>query len=174
MNKLQARLVILFLVVALSLTVAAIIVAASVGRGADSRSARREIEATLARMTDACRRGDLHSFSRLIGDDPNLVAFGSSECWIGRQAILKAQNRLFSARSTVRLDVRRQVVRVLRGGETACFSLLMDRQTTAAGQTSRISGLRLSGVLEKQSGTWLIVQWHESLPASGPKDAVGP
>lgn len=63
--------------------------------------------------------------------------------------------------------VVKQRIRLSDSGNTAWFTEEFDLFTMAEGIPVRLSDLRLSGVLEKRDGEWVIVQLHTSVPVAG-------
>ena len=72
----------------------------------------------------------------------------------------------FASFDKTRLIVKDQVIKVNPSGNTAWFSEIVDWDVVADGQPTHIDGSRITGVLEKRNGTWLIVQFHVSVPVS--------
>ena len=50
--------------------------------------------------------------------------------------------------------------------DVAWFSEVADWDLTAEGKPVHIAGSRITGVLEKRQGNWLIVQFHTSVPVA--------
>ena len=65
------------------------------------------------------------------------------------------------------MAVRDQVIRVHSSGAVAWFSEVGDWAVTLAGEAVSLEGMRLTGVLEKREGSWVLVQFHASVPVAG-------
>lgn len=57
-------------------------------------------------------------------------------------------------------------VSISRGGEVAWFFCILDDMNTWKGEPANWLNTRWTGVLEKRSGKWTIVQMHFSFPAA--------
>jgi ketosteroid isomerase-like protein len=112
---------------------------------------------------------DIETFSNLIAHDPDLVNFGTdaAERWVGWEALRDSVQKQFESTENVIVSTKDQVIFVHKAGEVAWFSMLVDMEGIAQGEPFRQEGMRLTGVLEKLDGNWVVVQIHASVPVSG-------
>ena len=80
-----------------------------------------------------------------------------------KAAVEKQCKAMESQKTTVR-DLR---VKMLAGGKAAVVTYLLDAEGKSSGETYAIKGMRVSAVLEKRQGKWLLVSSHGSVPVSG-------
>ena len=52
-------------------------------------------------------------------------------------------------------------------GEIAWVREIADWHVSVGGERIEVNDMRITGVLEKRDGAWLIVQMHVSVPVSG-------
>ncbi|MFH1765046.1 MAG: nuclear transport factor 2 family protein [Gemmatimonadota bacterium] len=112
---------------------------------------------------------DLELMGLIIAQDPNTMVIGTdaAERWVGYEAFRASLEIQFASYEDSEIVVRDQVITVSRSGEVAWFSELMDWRLTAGGEQVALEGLRMSGVLEKRDGAWVMVQAHASVPVAG-------
>jgi ketosteroid isomerase-like protein len=72
----------------------------------------------------------------------------------------------FASFEKTKLTVKDQVIKVNPSGNVAWFSEVVDWDIVAQAQPTHIEGSRITGVLEKRNGNWVIVQFHISVPVS--------
>lgn len=66
-----------------------------------------------------------------------------------------------------RITVLDQLITVHPSGMVAWFAEVADWDFKAAGHPVHAAGCRISGVLEKRNGRWVLIQFHGSMPAAG-------
>ncbi len=112
---------------------------------------------------------DMEMLSKCFSHDPDMVIFGTdaAERWVGWDAFAQAQQQFFEAQEESDLSTRDMVIHIHQTGEVAWMSYLMDWKGQALGEPFDFTGIRMTGVMEKQDGNWVIVQWHGSIPVSG-------
>lgn len=112
---------------------------------------------------------DMELLSRVFAHDPDMVLFGTdqAERWVGWDKFRASVEIQFASYEDTQVTTRDQVIRVNSGGEVAWFSEVIDMNLTAGGEAVEVPGMRFTGVLEKRSGTWVIVQMHASMGVAG-------
>ncbi len=108
-------------------------------------------------------------FSKLVAHDPDMVSFGSdaAERWVGYESAQNAMKKVFESVEESKGTSRERVIVVHKSGEVAWWSELWDWTGKAQGESFALEGSRLTGVMEKRNGNWVIVQVHASVPVSG-------
>lgn len=126
------------------------------------------VKAVLDQFDQVWINEDLELLSRIFAHDPDMVIYGTdaAEVFLGYDALHANLVTQFEAYSNSRVSSRDRVIRVHGGGEVAWFSQLWDIQVETGGETASVEGMRLTGVLEKRNGTWLMVHFHGSVPVS--------
>jgi len=112
---------------------------------------------------------DMESVSKIIAPDDDLVVFGTdaAEHFIGWEPFKESLQNQFDAAENVDASIREEVVKVHKSGEAAWISCLLDMEVTSLGESFSLEGMRLTGVMEKRNGNWVIVQLHVSVPVAG-------
>jgi len=132
-------------------------------------SEKTAIQGTLDKFVQAFEKKDTSLVSSIYAQDPDMVAFGtdSVERWVGHEALIANMKKEIAAFDDVKIAVRDQTIEVDRDGAVAWFSQIMDWDLKTGGQPVHLGGARLTGVLVKRDGNWLIDQFHASMPVSG-------
>jgi ketosteroid isomerase-like protein len=111
---------------------------------------------------------DIALFDEAFAHDPDMVIFGTDEAeyWVGYEAARESLAYQLEVFEDTESTTRNQVVKVHESGEVAWFSQMMDFEVTSGEERVEVTAW-FSGVLEKRSGGWKIVQFHASVPVSG-------
>jgi len=138
-------------------------------RGSDTHvvSDQHSVEALLDRYLYAFHTRDPENVSQVYAHDDDLVVFGSNPAdrRFGWNATREYVQKYFTAVDAIDITVKERRIKIHRSGETAWFAQVLDWKETAGKEIATIIGLRISGVLEKRDGRWLIVQLHASGPS---------
>jgi ketosteroid isomerase-like protein len=120
-------------------------------------------------MTVAGDRKDLAAFDSAMATDPDAVFFGTdaAEYWVGAAAMKTAVERQFKALESQKSTVRDLRVKLLAGGKVAVATYFLDADGKSMGESFAIKGVRVTAVLEKRKGKWLVVSSHASVPVPG-------
>jgi len=112
---------------------------------------------------------DVESFSRIFAHDSDMINFGTdaAEKWVGWETLKESMERQFKSIDIDNFSIKDQVIRVHKSGEVAWFSEVLDFTGKTQGKPFTVEGFRLTGVLEKQAGNWVFVQFHASMPVPG-------
>lgn len=109
--------------------------------------------------------------SKIMAHDEDMVNYGSdaTEIFKGWEDFKSAVEQMLPAIENNKINVKDQIIKIHPSGEVAWFSEIWDWDLIFGGQSAQIPNQRLTGVLEKRNGSWVIVQFHNSVPvpASG-------
>ena len=127
------------------------------------------VKSTIDQFTRVFEAEDTSLFSRIMAHDPDMVTFGtdSVEHWVGWEKLKQGVQEQLAAVDSIKLTVTDQTIKIHSSGTVAWFSEFVDWDLKAGGQPVHIAGSRITGVLEKRDGNWVIVQFHASVPVSG-------
>jgi ketosteroid isomerase-like protein len=127
-----------------------------------------KIKEAVDRFTQTLQNEDMALLSRSMAHDADMVNFGTdaAERWVGWENLKTAVEKQFASFDNTKLTVRDQVIKMHPCGEVAWFSEVADWDLMAQGQPVHIDGSRVTGVLEKRDGEWVMVQFHASVPVS--------
>jgi hypothetical protein len=135
-------------------------------RAADPATARQQVEAVLTAWTQGLESLDPNRLSGLFSLDNQLVNWGVGveERYVGWGSYDTHVAQTAQALSENHLIVREQQVGLSKSLDAAWFSQVRDyRGVLPNGDEVVLQGVRVTGTLENQDGTWRIVSFHHSL-----------
>ncbi|MDT7041440.1 nuclear transport factor 2 family protein [Candidatus Nitronereus thalassa] len=122
-------------------------------------------EVVIRLLVEANAKKDLATMKRFMGGDPHALGYTiGGRKFIGWEEFAKVMETEF--RDTVEIKIPITHLQVTQRGDIAWFALELDytRVTrTQDGLATKVIPLRETGVLERQQGTWQLVNWHESM-----------
>jgi ketosteroid isomerase-like protein len=112
---------------------------------------------------------DISLVSEVMADDPDMVIIGTdaAERWVGFEEFRTAMEQQFAAMESLQTSLHDEVFNIHHSGEVAWYSGIVDFKGTSMGEDFEIADLRVTAVLEKRDATWVIVQYHGSMPVVG-------
>jgi ketosteroid isomerase-like protein len=131
---------------------------------ADSKT-QNEVISTLKKMFDAYQKRNLTGMLSVMASDPDVMVIGSGadERSIGPNAFGKSAKRDWAQSEAASITLGETSVSAL--GAIAWFAADITFRFAITGKESKLSG-RLTGVLEKRMGKWLVMQLHFSTPSA--------
>jgi uncharacterized protein (TIGR02246 family) len=135
----------------------------------DIDAEKAAVKAVLDRYIHAFQTRNREGVAEVYAHDEELVVFGSNPLdrrvgWKMTQAYIE---KYFACVERIEIEIKDQRIKVHRSGEAAWFSEVLYWKEVEKDKTFVIDGLRITGVLERRDGRWVIVQLH----ASGPEPA---
>lgn len=127
-----------------------------------------QVNELLKRYYIALSERDIELLSDVMAHDEDMVNFGtdSDERWTGWSELEEIYRKQFEAITKYEISRHEQVVKLNPSADTAWFSEILKARVEAMDDIYELS-LRISGVLEKREGKWVIVHFHRSLPKEG-------
>ncbi|MCF7793206.1 MAG: nuclear transport factor 2 family protein [Candidatus Cloacimonetes bacterium] len=112
---------------------------------------------------------DMEGISNIFAHDEDMISFGTDagERIVGWSGMKKLMEKQFAASDHPTIRPYEQVIRINSTGNTAWFTEYTDWKMMAGEEEISLTGLRLSGVLDKGLAGWKIVQLHFSVPVEG-------
>ena len=86
---------------------------------------------------------------------------------MGFEAVRDSFAKQVSAFEVEKINTSNQVIKIGGEGSVAWFSQVVDWSISINGSSQSVPGIRVTGVLEKSSDGWKIVQFHTSAPVQG-------
>ena len=128
-----------------------------------------EVKTTVDALMGAFEAEDITKFEEIMARDPSMVTFGTdaSERWVGFEAVRDSFAKQVSAFEVEKINTSNQVIKIGGEGSVAWFSQVVDWSISINGSSQSVPGIRVTGVLEKSSDGWKIVQFHTSAPVQG-------
>jgi ketosteroid isomerase-like protein len=135
----------------------------------DIEAEKAAVKTVLDEWIQCFETKDMELGSKIIAHDDDLVVFGTdaAEHFIGWEPFKESLQKQFDAAENVDASIREELVKVHKSGEVAWISCLLDMEVTSLGESFSLEGMRLTGVMEKRNGNWVIVQIHASVPVAG-------
>lgn len=130
---------------------------------------RAEVLKVLDNFNQAHENRDLELLLTCFSDKPDIVILGTdeNELWVDKNSMGESQKRAYETFSTVKLSVRDKILKMCRTGGQAWFYMKVNWYVESEGKQFTFSGIRTTGVLEKENDQWQIVQIHTSMPVTG-------
>jgi len=127
------------------------------------------VKAVIDQYMQSWKNKDMEAFSKVMAHDSDMVNFGTdaAEKWIGWESLKESIERQNRSIDFEVISIRDEVIKVHNSGEVAWVSQIGDARGKAQGQPFRMEGWRVTTVLEKRAGNWVIVQFHISVPVAG-------
>lgn len=132
---------------------------------ADAKT-KAEIVKTMREMWKAYGRLDVDGVLGFYAPDSDVVVFGSGadEVYVGPKQAKRGLKRDFSQTRSVKVGLSK--VRISAAGKVAWLAANCRFTVHVAGCDVDMAG-RLTAVLEKRKGRWLIMQSHFAMPYAG-------
>lgn len=125
-----------------------------------------EVTDALHRFSDAFKRRDMGSLMSLLAPDADVTFFGTGadEERVGSSEIQEQFQRDWAQSDSTSIDFDH--VSVSCHGQVAWVAGDATLKAAASGKEMTFPG-RITTVMEKRDGNWLIEQWHLSVPMAG-------
>jgi uncharacterized protein (TIGR02246 family) len=127
------------------------------------------VKALIADFVAAFDRKDAAGALAPLAKDADSVTFGTdaAENWVGYEPVKAAVEKQFKAMESQTSSLRDLRVKIFAGGNGAVATYLLDARGKSTGEAYDVKGLRVTAVLEKRKGNWVIVSAHSSVPVAG-------
>ena len=128
-------------------------------------SEKNSVKAVINKFSKFWETGDMKILSEVFSHDPDIVLYGTDapEHWIGWEPFRQTVEQMIQVLEDVRITIKEQHIFLHSSGDVAWFSQIWDWDFKAEGSHIHSEGQRLTGVLEKRSGNWVLVQIHNSV-----------
>ena len=153
----------------LSAMVAMAPLAVYAGHHESEKHAKPNLKNAVDQLMGAFEKESVAMFDDAMAKDSDMVTFGTdaSERWVGFDEVRDSFAKQVGAFEVKKIDTKSQVIKTSNSGEVAWFSQVVDWHISSGGNSQTISGIRVTGVLEKRGTEWKIVQFHTSAPVQG-------
>lgn len=130
---------------------------------------RAQVMKVLDNFNKAHESRDLELLMTCFSDKPDIVILGTdeNELWVDKFSMGESQKRAYNTFSKIKLSVRDKMLKMCRTGGQAWFYMKVNWYVESEGKQFTFSGIRTTGVLEKENDKWQIVQLHTSMPVKG-------
>ena len=135
----------------------------------DIQAETSAVQAVFETFNQSFMDEDIEAMSRIHSQTGDLVIFGTdiAEHYFDWEPWKQSLVAMFESYDEVVLKPRDVSVSVNEGGTAAWVTAFYDWTLTAAGEPMVIDGMRVTLVLEKRAGNWVICHMHGSMPIQG-------
>jgi len=127
---------------------------------------KAETNALLDKYIQAFQARNLALASEVYAHDNDLIVYGSSpsDRRLGWRQTEEYLRKYFASVERIEIALKERNIKFHESGDVAWFAQVLIWKETEQGKTFTMDGLRITGVLEKRDGGWVIVQLHASGP----------
>lgn len=149
-----------------AILIAGVLMVFGCAKKVDIAAETSQVKAIIDQYVKAIETEDVTIISQLVAPAPDVVFVGTNpgEVYYGWASIQGGLQKQFADAESTKLEVKEQVIKVDTTGDTAWFWEAADLSMMYKGKPFMVQGLRITGVLEKKEGKWLLVHSHMSMP----------
>ena len=147
-----------------------LVVVFSCSASVDVQNEKIEVEKVLERWRQGVENLDANSIAELFDLDDTMINWGggADERYVGWESYGNHVEHASRVISKQVVKVKELQIRLSKSGNVAWFNQVRDyRGTFTSGAEARLDDVRVTGVLEKREGKWIIVHFHHSIGLSG-------
>jgi len=133
----------------------------------DIEAEKANVQAVLNQYTKAWEALDFELFSEVFSHDDDMVIFSASpnKRYVGWEVFKEDVQKSFKEIESIEISFRDIFIKVHASGNIAWLSCFEDWDFVYQGQPVRDEGARVTWILEKRNGKWVIIHAHWSLPS---------
>ena len=129
----------------------------------DVEAEKANIRTVLDQYAEAWKSSNIDHFSKIFSHDEDMVIFDGQNRYVGWEAWKERLQNSIDLINDVNVTFRDYSIKVHRSGTIAWLSSLEDATWISQDQPNEVKGMRVTWVLEKIEGNWVIVQGHWSV-----------
>jgi len=129
----------------------------------DIEAEKANIQTVFNKYADAWKALDIDLFSEIFSRDADMVIFFTQTRYDGGDAWQERLQNSITLIEDVNVTFREHSIKIHPSGTIAWLSAFEDATWTSEGQPNEITGMRITWVLEKIEGKWIIVEGHWSV-----------
>lgn len=132
----------------------------------DLEASKKEAKVVIDQFKEFWETENMDLLSKIMSHDSDMVNYGSdaAEHFVGWEGLKNAFEQMLPVLDSTKISIQDQVINIDQSGNFAWFSQIWNWDFSVQGNPMKLDGQRLSGVLEKRDGQWVIVQFHNSVP----------
>ncbi|MGD9346465.1 MAG: SgcJ/EcaC family oxidoreductase [Candidatus Aminicenantes bacterium] len=132
----------------------------------DLEAEKANVQAVLNQYVEAWENLDIELFSKVFSHDDDIVIFSASpnKRYVGWEVFREDVQKSFHEMTSVEISFRDISIEVHASGNIAWLSCLEDWDFVYQGQPVSDEGARVTWILEKRNGQWVIIHAHWSMP----------
>ena len=129
----------------------------------DVEAEKVNIQSVFDQYAKAWKTKNIDLFFEIFSHDADMVIFDSETRYDGGEAWQERLQNSFDLIDDVNVTFRDYSIKVHPSGTIAWLSAYQDATWTLEGQPDEVTGMRITWVLEKKEGKWIIVEGHWSV-----------
>ena len=129
----------------------------------DVKAEKANIQSVFDQYAEAWKTKNIDLFAEIFSHDADMVIFDSETRYDGGEAWKERLQNSFDLIDDVNVTFRDYSIKVHPSGTIAWLSAFEDATWTLEGQPDEVTGIRITWVLEKIEGKWIIVEGHWSV-----------
>ena len=129
----------------------------------DVEAEKANIRTVFDQYAKAWKTLNIDLFAEIFSHDADMVIFDTETRYDGGEAWKERLQNSFDLIDDVNVTFRDYSIKVHPSGTIAWLSAFEDATWTSEGQPDEVTGMRITWVLEKIEGKWIIVEGHWSV-----------
>jgi len=134
------------------------------GQGSALVSEKTKISSLCDQYSKAWATEDIDKFSVMFAHTGDLIIFDGSSTYNGWEAWKKRLETSFPAANDVKVSFRDQEIQINTAGDAAFLTAIEDVDYHENGKPFSFKGMRVTWILVKMEGRWVIIHGHWSVP----------
>lgn len=134
------------------------------GQGSDLVAEKTKISSLCDLYSKAWATEDIEKFSAMFAHTGDLVIFDGSSTYNGWEAWKKRLETSFPSANDVKVSFRDQKIQINTTGDAAFLTAVEDVGYLENGKPFSFKGMRVTWILVKMEGKWVIIHGHWSVP----------
>ncbi len=129
----------------------------------DVGAEKASIQSVFDQYAEAWKAKNIDLFAEIFSHDADMVIFDTETRYDGGEAWKERLQSSFDLIDDVNVTFRDYSIKVHPSGTVAWLSAIEDATWTSEGQADEVTGMRITWILEKLEGKWIIVEGHWSV-----------
>ncbi|UCE43104.1 MAG: nuclear transport factor 2 family protein [Candidatus Aminicenantes bacterium] len=129
----------------------------------DVDAEKANIQLVFDQYAQAWKAKNIDLFAEIFSHDADMVIFDTQTRYDGGEAWKERLQNSFDLIDDVNVTFRDYSIKVHPSGTVAWLSAFEDATWTSEGQANELTGMRITWILEKLNGKWVIVEGHWSV-----------
>jgi len=146
------------------LLIALLTVSVTYGQGSSQTAEKTSITSVCEDYSEAWATEDIAKFSVLFAHSADLVIFDGSSTYNGWEAWKNKLKTSFPSASNVKVSFGDHNIQVNASGDAAFLTVSEDVDYIENGKAFSFKGMRVTWILVKMEGRWVIIHGHWSMP----------
>jgi uncharacterized protein (TIGR02246 family) len=146
------------------LVMALLTVSLTFGQGSELVAEKTNISAICDQYSKAWATEDIDKFSVLFAHTVDLVIFDGSSTYHGWEAWKNRLETSFPAANDVKVSFRDQKIQINPAGDAGFLTATEDVSYIENGKSFSFKGMRVTWIVVKMNGKWVIIHGHWSVP----------